>query len=77
MAYCGDDDAAKAIAATLIRDVGFEPPPVENLSKTRAQRVEKLWAKKKYESDRAIFVAKLLHERRFVLHFACVHPADA
>lgn len=25
MAYCGDDDNAKAIVATLIRDVGFEP----------------------------------------------------
>ena len=25
MAYCGDDDGAKAVAATLIRDVGFEP----------------------------------------------------
>jgi len=25
MAYCGDDDRAKAVAATLIRDVGFDP----------------------------------------------------
>jgi 8-hydroxy-5-deazaflavin:NADPH oxidoreductase len=25
MAYCGDDDGAKHVAATLIRDVGFEP----------------------------------------------------
>lgn len=25
LAYCGDDDGAKAVAATLIRDVGFEP----------------------------------------------------
>jgi predicted dinucleotide-binding enzyme len=25
MAYCGDDDGAKAVAATLISDVGFEP----------------------------------------------------
>jgi predicted dinucleotide-binding enzyme len=25
MAYCGDDDASKDMAATLIRDVGFEP----------------------------------------------------
>ena len=25
LAYCGDDTAAKKIAATLIRDVGFEP----------------------------------------------------
>jgi predicted dinucleotide-binding enzyme len=25
MAYCGDDNAAKKVAATLIRDVGFEP----------------------------------------------------
>ena len=25
MAYCGDDDGAKDVAATLIRDVGFEP----------------------------------------------------
>jgi predicted dinucleotide-binding enzyme len=25
MAYCGDDDSAKQIAATLITDIGFEP----------------------------------------------------
>jgi 8-hydroxy-5-deazaflavin:NADPH oxidoreductase len=25
IAYCGDDDGAKNVAATLIRDVGFEP----------------------------------------------------
>ena len=25
MAYCGDDDSAKQIAATLISDIGFEP----------------------------------------------------
>ena len=25
MAYCGDDDGAKDVAATLISDVGFEP----------------------------------------------------
>jgi len=25
MAYCGDDDRAKDVAATLISDVGFEP----------------------------------------------------
>jgi len=25
LAYCGDDDAAKATAAALIRDVGFDP----------------------------------------------------
>ena len=25
MAYCGDDDGAKGVAATLISDVGFEP----------------------------------------------------
>jgi len=25
MAYCGDDDAAKNVTATLIRDVGFDP----------------------------------------------------
>jgi 8-hydroxy-5-deazaflavin:NADPH oxidoreductase len=25
LAYCGDDDGAKKVAATLIRDVGFEP----------------------------------------------------
>jgi predicted dinucleotide-binding enzyme len=25
MVYCGDDDSAKAVAATLITDVGFEP----------------------------------------------------
>jgi 8-hydroxy-5-deazaflavin:NADPH oxidoreductase len=25
MAYCGDDDGAKRVAATLITDVGFEP----------------------------------------------------
>lgn len=25
LAYCGDDDRAKAVAATLIADAGFEP----------------------------------------------------
>jgi predicted dinucleotide-binding enzyme len=25
LAYCGDDDGAKGVAATLISDVGFEP----------------------------------------------------
>jgi 8-hydroxy-5-deazaflavin:NADPH oxidoreductase len=25
MAYCGDDDSAKQVAATLMRDIGFEP----------------------------------------------------
>ena len=25
MAYCGDDDRAKGVAATLVRDVGFDP----------------------------------------------------
>ena len=25
MAYCGDDDSAKQIAAVLISDVGFDP----------------------------------------------------
>lgn len=25
LAYCGDDDRAKQVAATLIRDIGFEP----------------------------------------------------
>jgi len=25
MAYCGDDDSAKAVTAGLISDVGFEP----------------------------------------------------
>jgi 8-hydroxy-5-deazaflavin:NADPH oxidoreductase len=25
MAYCGDNDSAKQVAATLIRDIGFEP----------------------------------------------------
>ena len=28
MAYCGDDDGAKGVAATLISDVGFEPVDV-------------------------------------------------
>jgi hypothetical protein len=50
---------------------------VENLSKTRAQRVEKLCGKKKFSVDPATFVAKSLHERRFVFHFACARCADA
>jgi hypothetical protein len=51
--------------------------PVENLSKTRAQRVEKLCAKKYLRGNRASFVAKPLHARRFVPHFACPRAADA
>jgi hypothetical protein len=50
---------------------------VENLSKTRAQRVEKLCAKKNLRGNPASFVAKLLQARRFVPHFACLHAADA
>jgi hypothetical protein len=50
---------------------------VENLSKTRAQRVEKLCAKKYLRGNRASFVAKPLHARRFVPHFACPRAADA
>lgn len=30
MAYCGDDDSAKHVAATLISDVGFEPVDAGN-----------------------------------------------
>ena len=53
------------------------PTAVENLSKTRAQRVEKLCEKKNLSVDPATFVAKSLHERRFVFHFACARCADA
>jgi|SRR5262245_18845460 len=35
MAYCGDDDHAKGIAARLIRDVGFDPVDVGTLDVAR------------------------------------------
>ena len=35
MLYCGDDPAAKEVAATLIRDVGFEPIDLGPLASAR------------------------------------------
>jgi|SRR5581483_74975 len=35
LVYCGDDDRAKKLAATLIRDVGFEPFDIGGLQQAR------------------------------------------
>jgi predicted dinucleotide-binding enzyme len=35
LAYCGDDAKAKKVAATLIRDVGFEPFDIGGLQQAR------------------------------------------
>jgi predicted dinucleotide-binding enzyme len=50
MLYCGDKQAAKNIAATLIRDVGFEPIDVGPLKSAR------------YTEPLAMIIARLAYE---------------
>jgi 8-hydroxy-5-deazaflavin:NADPH oxidoreductase len=38
MAYCGDEDSAKQVAATLIKDTGFEPVDAGPLRIARVSR---------------------------------------
>jgi predicted dinucleotide-binding enzyme len=50
--YCGDDDEAKAVAARLIRDVGFDPTDVGPLRSARyIEPFSMLIAKLAYEGD--------------------------
>ena len=50
--YCGDDDAAKEVAAQLIRDVGFDPTDAGPLSSARyIEPFTMLIAKLAYEGD--------------------------
>lgn len=50
--YCGDDDDAKATAAQLIRDIGFEPADVGTLKSARfIEPFTMLVAKLAYEGD--------------------------
>jgi predicted dinucleotide-binding enzyme len=52
LVYCGDDGNAKAIAATLIRDVGFEPIDAGPLRTARyAEPFALLVARLAYEGD--------------------------
>ncbi len=50
LVYCGDDDRAKQLAATLIRDVGFEPVDAGSLRIAR------------YMEPFALLVAQLAYE---------------
>jgi hypothetical protein len=53
MIYCGDDDAAKEVAAELVRDVGFEPVDVGPLRIARyTEPFTLLIAQLAYEGDR-------------------------
>jgi len=50
--YCGDDDSAKAVAATLIHDVGFEPVDAGPLRIARyLEPFSLLMAQLAYEGD--------------------------
>jgi len=50
--YCGDDDAAKEVAARLIRDVGFDPVDAGPLAMARnAEPFTLLVAQLAYEGD--------------------------
>jgi predicted dinucleotide-binding enzyme len=52
MAYCGDDDGAKGIAAALIQDVGFEPVDAGPLRVARSlEPFTLLMAQLAYEGD--------------------------
>jgi predicted dinucleotide-binding enzyme len=52
LVYCGDDEDAKAIAARLIRDVGFDPVDAGSLEVARyAEPFTLLIAKLAYETD--------------------------
>ncbi len=58
MTYCGDDDSAKRVAATLIKDVGFEPMDVGPLRIARyLEPLALLMAQLAYEGDRGPEVA--------------------
>ena len=50
LVYCGDDESAKAVAANLIRDVGFEPVDAGPLRIAR------------YTEPFALLVAQLAYE---------------
>jgi predicted dinucleotide-binding enzyme len=50
LVYCGDDAAAKAVAAALIRDVGFEPVDAGPLQVAR------------YTEPFALLIAQLAYE---------------
>ncbi len=52
MVYCGDDDAAREVAAGLIRDVGFEPVDLGPLRMARySEPFTLLVARLAYESE--------------------------
>jgi len=52
LVYCGDDEEAKAVTATLIRDVGFEPVDAGPLRMARyAEPFTLLIARLAYEGD--------------------------
>lgn len=58
MVYCGDDEAAKPAAATLIRDVGFEPVDAGPLRIARyMEPFTLLVGQLAYETDRGPAVA--------------------
>jgi predicted dinucleotide-binding enzyme len=53
LVYCGDDEHSKAMAAELIRDVGFDPLDAGRLSIARyTEPFTMLVAELAYESDR-------------------------
>ena len=52
LAYCGDDDAAKDIAARLIRDVGFDPVDAGSLRIARYRSCSRCsWDNSRYEGE--------------------------
>jgi len=58
MVYCGDDDSAKQVAATLISDVGFEPVDVGPLRTARyLEPFALLMGRLAYEGDRGPEIA--------------------
>jgi predicted dinucleotide-binding enzyme len=58
MAYCGDDESAKTTAATLIRDVGFDPVDAGPLRVARfLEPFTMLMAQLAYEGDEGPEVA--------------------
>jgi 8-hydroxy-5-deazaflavin:NADPH oxidoreductase len=58
MVYCGDDDSAKQVAATLIRDIGFEPVDAGPLRIARyMEPFALLMGQLAYEGDRGPEVA--------------------
>jgi hypothetical protein len=58
MAYCGDDDGAKQVAATLISDIGFEPVEAGPLRVARyLEPFTLLMGQLAYEGDRGPEIA--------------------